>query len=497
MMVPIPFRRGTRQRSPDCSGTRQRSPVCSGTRQRSPVCSRTRQRSPVCSGATLACLAFLLAALQLNSASEPPRASASSPWGAGYFPNVTLTTHDGKEVRFFDDLIKGKIVAINFIYTHCPDTCPLETAQLTRVQELLGDRLGKDVHFYSITLDPERDTPEVLSAYREKFRARWTFLTGSIEDIFTLQKKLGLFLEEIRDGLNNHNVSMIIGNQATGRWMKRSPHENPHVLADQIGNWLDGWKRPPELDTYANAPTLRDISPGEQLYRTRCASCHSLSGNEPANALGPDLIGVTERRAPDWLLEWLRAPDEMLAKGDPIATALFEKYNRLAMPNLRLNRQEAGDLIDYLTEESRRILGRPLVAYRKKPNLETDPAAAFLEVESARILPGHPSSLARLGELVLRNPGTEAQIITAAHSEAFRKVGLHQLSSEDGQLRRMPLDEISIPPSSSLKLGGLGPHLVFGQPGRPLKEGEEISLTLVNTDGRQQKVPVEVSARQR
>ncbi|MGB5307338.1 MAG: SCO family protein, partial [Arenicellales bacterium] len=111
------------------------------------------------------------------------------PWGANYFPNVTLTTHEGKEVRFFDDVIKDKVVAINFIYTHCPDTCPLETAQLVRVQNILGDRMGKDVFFYSISIDPERDTPEVLREYRERFGAEWTFLTGNKEDIIQLRQK--------------------------------------------------------------------------------------------------------------------------------------------------------------------------------------------------------------------------------------------------------------------------------------------------------------------
>ena len=108
-------------------------------------------------------------------------ATAASPWGEDYFPNIELTTQDGEDVRFFDDLIKDKIVAINFIYTSCPDSCPLETAQLVTVQNILGDRVGKDVFFYSISIDPETDTPEVLKAYREKFGANWTFLTGNRE----------------------------------------------------------------------------------------------------------------------------------------------------------------------------------------------------------------------------------------------------------------------------------------------------------------------------
>jgi cytochrome oxidase Cu insertion factor (SCO1/SenC/PrrC family) len=281
--------------------------------------------------------------------------NAASPWGADYFPNVPLITHEGKTVHFFDDLIKDKVVVINFIYTHCADTCPLETAQLISVQKIMGDRLGKDVFFYSISIDPENDTPEVLKEYRQRFKAKWTFLTGKESDIIQLRKKLGLYIEEIQDGSNNHNVSMIIGNQTTGRWMKRSPFENPHVLADQIGNWLTGWKNKPKGENYAHAPKIRNIPRGEQIYRTRCVTCHSLTGKELVGSLGPDLLGVTQKRETQWLLNWLKAPDQMLKKKDPIAIALYKKYNNLAMPNMRLNKEDALTLLDYIKDETQRL----------------------------------------------------------------------------------------------------------------------------------------------
>src|ERR687883_507990 len=122
-------------------------------------------------------------ALIIAAAGTP--AAAQSRWGATYFPNVTLTTQDGASVRFYDDLIKGKIVAINLIYTTCKYACPLETARLAQVQQLLGDRMGRDVFFYSITIDPEHDTPAVLSEYADKYRAGpgWLFLKGAKADI--------------------------------------------------------------------------------------------------------------------------------------------------------------------------------------------------------------------------------------------------------------------------------------------------------------------------
>src|SRR5713101_8920088 len=95
--------------------------------------------------------ASVVAALAL---SPIPPAFGNNPWGADYFPNVQVTTQDGATVRFYDDLLKGKSVAINLIYTSCKDECPLETARLVQVQRLLGDRVGKDVFFYSISIDP-------------------------------------------------------------------------------------------------------------------------------------------------------------------------------------------------------------------------------------------------------------------------------------------------------------------------------------------------------
>src|SRR5262249_62066997 len=134
-------------------------------------------------------------------------------WGANYFPNIPLVTHRGEKVRFFDDLIKDKVVAINFIYTRCADAWPMETARLREVERLLQGRLGKDIYFYSISIDPEHDTPEVLSAYAEtwKIGPGWTFLTGSEEDITALRKKLGVYEPDRKK--RDHGLSMIIGNQ--------------------------------------------------------------------------------------------------------------------------------------------------------------------------------------------------------------------------------------------------------------------------------------------
>lgn len=291
----------------------------------------------------------------------PQDAQAATPWGRDYFPNTRLVTQEGQPVRFFDDLIKDKVVAINFIFTGCSDSCPVETARLRQVQKLLGDRVGKDVFLYSISIDPYNDTPATLKAYAQKFAIGpgWTLLTGEPDDIEQLRRRLGLFIEGLDNGRSkDHNLSLIIGNQATGRWMKASPFESPYILADRLGNSLHNWKNPSNLaNDYGHAPAVRPPSVGEQIYRTRCSSCHSLGDGALAaqRGIGPDLLGVTRQRDAQWLTRWLKAPDQMLADKDPLAMLLYEQYNRLAMPNLRLGDTEVAALLTYLEEETQRI----------------------------------------------------------------------------------------------------------------------------------------------
>ena len=118
---------------------------------------------PTRSAALWAALLGLVLSIAFGSSSP---AAANKRWGAGYFPDVTLTTQDGKNVKFYD-LIKDRIVAIDLIYTSCQYAFPIETSKLARMQQLLGDRMGREVFFISISIDPEHDTPAVLKAYAE------------------------------------------------------------------------------------------------------------------------------------------------------------------------------------------------------------------------------------------------------------------------------------------------------------------------------------------
>jgi protein SCO1/2 len=269
-------------------------------------------------------------------------------WGANYFPNVPLTTQNGKTVHFYDDLLKDKIVAIDLIYTHCVDSCPLETARLAQVQKLLGDRVGKDIFFYSISIDPKRDTPAVLKEYAEKYHAGpgWLFLTGKPSDIDLISKKLGLYSDPDSGNRDGHTTQLLVGNVATGQWVQDSAVDNPRYLATTLSNFIDGFRKPsPEgQKTYAAAAPIHADS-GQYLFATRCAACHTLGHGV---RIGPDLLGITKVRDHAWLARMIQRPDEMLAQKDPLALLLFRKYNRVQMPNLRLGPQDTEKVINFL-----------------------------------------------------------------------------------------------------------------------------------------------------
>ena len=107
----------------------------------------------------------------LTSALAPLDAQASR-WGKDYFPNAAVVTQDGKTLQFYDDLIKDKIFVISFLFTTCKDICPLATSRLAELQEKLGDSMGRDIFFYSISIDPETDTPERLKQYADSLSGR-------------------------------------------------------------------------------------------------------------------------------------------------------------------------------------------------------------------------------------------------------------------------------------------------------------------------------------
>jgi protein SCO1/2 len=146
-----------------------------------------------------------------------------------HFPNIALRTQDGARVRFYDDLVRGRVVTINFMFTSCTAQCPLTTANLAKFQLALGPRAGRDVFQVSITIDPAHDDSAALARYAARFHARpgWTFATGAAADIVQLQERLGM---RRRDG-ELHTGMLIYGNEGKGRWAATPIMQPPDSLA--------------------------------------------------------------------------------------------------------------------------------------------------------------------------------------------------------------------------------------------------------------------------
>jgi protein SCO1 len=301
--------------------------------------------------AFLAVVAVPALAHDAHPAGATPAAPATSTitrnrWGADYFPNVPLVNQDGVTVRFYDDLMKDKAVAINVIYTSCKDECPLETATLVRLQKMLGERVGKDIHFYSISIDPETDTPQVLKAYAEKFGVGpgWQFLTGKPEDIKLVVRKLGLSRGSDTKNRDGHTASLMVGNVPGGLWLRNSAVDNPSFLAAKIGTFLGKWKEIMPQKSYAEASFL-DLRDGQYLYQSRCSACHTIG---EGRRHGPDLEGVTTRRDRAWVARYIQAPNVMQANGDTTAAELARQYTDVRMPNLNLRVEDVAAVIRYI-----------------------------------------------------------------------------------------------------------------------------------------------------
>lgn len=160
----------------------------------------------------------------------------------GYLPNVALQTHKGRTVRFYDDLIKGRMVVINMMYAGCTNICPPNTASLLRVKEALGARVGRDIFMYSLTLQPDFDKPRDLARYMRKYRvgAGWTFLTGRAEDVDLLRRRLGFYnFDPVTDAdLKQHTGMVRIGHDARGRWSMVPATATTRQITDSILNYL-------------------------------------------------------------------------------------------------------------------------------------------------------------------------------------------------------------------------------------------------------------------
>lgn len=139
------------------------------------------------------------------------------------FPNVPLTSHRGERLHFVDDFLGSKkIIVINMMYAKCTNICPPNTANLIQVRDALGERFGRDIAFYSMTLRPEVDGPEVLAEYAKQYRTGpgWTFLTGRPADMEALRRSMGFYDRDPaqESDISRHTGMALVGNVVRDRW---------------------------------------------------------------------------------------------------------------------------------------------------------------------------------------------------------------------------------------------------------------------------------------
>lgn len=167
-----------------------------------------------------------------GTASPTPAPGPAAGPGRSYFTDLPLVTQQGDEVRFYTDVLEGRVVLISGFYINCRTICPRQNLILSRVQKILGERLGRDATLVSVTVDPQRDTPDKVRQYAGAFRAGpgWLFLTGKPENVNWINYRLGQYLEDPE----RHRGVYLIGNLRTGLWVKASPAAEAEDLVRQL-----------------------------------------------------------------------------------------------------------------------------------------------------------------------------------------------------------------------------------------------------------------------
>jgi protein SCO1/2 len=193
-----------------------------------------QKRSLLAGAAAVLASAGVMAATR---AAPTPRNDPRELMRARRFPNVPLLTHEGKEVRFYDDVLRNRKVVFNVMYTVCSNICTPVTQNILEAQRLLGD-FARDIQFYSLSLTPLQDDPAALRAYMglNRIGKGWTFLTGKPEHVEAVRKGLGFARnkpEEDAD-LSNHSGMLRIGNEPLAAWSHASALNGGRAIARMI-----------------------------------------------------------------------------------------------------------------------------------------------------------------------------------------------------------------------------------------------------------------------
>lgn len=183
---------------------------------------------------------------QQEPVADIPAKKAAPPDARAYFTDTELVTQEGKKVRFYSDVLEGRIVLINTIYTNCKDACPLITQKLNEVRAQVGDLFGSRIYFVTITSDPVRDTPKVLREFAKKQSADapgWIYLTGPKKNVDAVLKRLGQFSQNVEE----HSTLLIAGNVPEKRWSKIRPDAPSIAISERLKLLADSSSSVPSI----------------------------------------------------------------------------------------------------------------------------------------------------------------------------------------------------------------------------------------------------------
>ena len=182
--------------------------------------------------ATISVAFALMLSPALHASSDADRAAAEEK-ARNYFTNLEVIDQDRRKLKFYDDVLKDKVVVINFIFTNCQGACPLMTRNLTLVRDLLGPEVGNEIHFVSVSIDPMRDTPAAMKEFAQTHDADqdyWRFVTGDPKNLEYIVKKLGQFTDDVEA----HSTLLLAANVRTAHWTKIPPNVPPDGVVERL-----------------------------------------------------------------------------------------------------------------------------------------------------------------------------------------------------------------------------------------------------------------------
>jgi cytochrome oxidase Cu insertion factor (SCO1/SenC/PrrC family)/ABC-type branched-subunit amino acid transport system substrate-binding protein len=309
----------------------------------------------------------LLAALLFATAAVAAPAPDLRKAGLNYFTDLELVDQNGAKVRFYSDLLAGKVVVINSFFATCSGSCPVMSGTFRKIQTALGDRIGRDVHLVSITVDPETDTPEQLRKFAKAASAGpgWHLVTGSKANVSQALHKLGLLTET----KETHTAVVLIGNEPKGVWKKAFGLADSDEIVRLVKEVAD--------EGAAQSALTESEKRGRHLYRAGesvsgrevtaivgqggttelaasalpCGNCHGVDGRgvpegsiEPADirraSLATHLVTPARRRP--------RYDDPLLARALREGRDSGDVALSPVMPRYRLDHRDLADLLAYL-----------------------------------------------------------------------------------------------------------------------------------------------------